>query len=85
MSPINNVLITGATSFLGKILIKQLSNEFTTSNTFPILRKNSTSSDKLQGIDCFIHCAACVHVMNELDEDPLKAFRRGLMFVAHYI
>jgi UDP-glucose 4-epimerase len=38
---------------------------------------NSTAdwSDKLQGIDCVIHCAARVHVMNEVDEDPLEAFR----------
>ena len=87
------LLITGATGFLGKPLIKQLSNKFTKSNIFPVLRKNSTSfdefspivvddinsatewSDKLQGIDCVIHCAARVHVMNEVDEDPLEAFR----------
>jgi UDP-glucose 4-epimerase len=88
-----NILITGATGFLGKPLIKQLSLEFTKSNIFPVLRKNSTLfgefspivvddvnsttdwSDKLQGIDCVIHCAARVHVMNEVDEDPLEAFR----------
>lgn len=93
MSSINNVLITGATGFLGKPLIKQLSNEFTKNNIFPVLRKNSTSFDefspivvddinsttdwldKLQGVDCIIHCAARVHVMNEVDEDPLEAFR----------
>tara|TARA_R110001592_G_scaffold255666_5_gene519415 strand:- start:932 stop:1876 length:945 start_codon:yes stop_codon:yes gene_type:complete len=32
-------------------------------------------SDKLHGIDCVIHCAARVHVMNEVDEEPLEAFR----------
>ncbi|MBA6326397.1 SDR family oxidoreductase [Colwellia sp. MB02u-6] len=89
----SNILLTGATGFLGKPLIKKLSNEFTKSNIFPVLRKNSTSfdefrhivvddinsttewSDKLQDIDCVIHCAARVHVMNEVDEDPLEAFR----------
>jgi nucleoside-diphosphate-sugar epimerase len=93
MSLINNVLITGATGFLGKPLIKQLSNEFIKKNLFPVLRGGSTLydefspivvddinsltdwQDKLQGIDCVIHCAARVHVMNEVDEDPLEAFR----------
>ena len=87
------IIVTGATGFLGKPLIKQLSNKFTKSNIFPVLRKNSTSfdefspivvddinsttdwTDKLQGIDCVIHCAARVHVMNEADENPLEAFR----------
>lgn len=31
--------------------------------------------DKLVGIDCIIHCAARVHVMNDTVEDPLEAFR----------
>ena len=31
--------------------------------------------DKLGGIDCVIHCAARVHVMNDTVEDPLEAFR----------
>ena len=86
-------MVTGATGFLGKSLIKQLCNEFPKSNIFPVIRIDSTSfdefntivvddinsktewSDKLQGIDCVIHCAARVHVLNESDEDPLEAFR----------
>jgi UDP-glucose 4-epimerase len=32
-------------------------------------------SNKLNGIDCVIHCAARVHLMNDKDENPLKAFR----------
>ena len=90
---INKVLVTGATGFLGKSLIKQLNNEFVKGTIFPVLRKNCTSfdefspivvddinsttdwTDKLQGIDCVIHCAARVHVMNEADENPLEAYR----------
>lgn len=93
MSYLNNVLITGATGFLGKPLIKQLSNKFTKRNIFPVIRKNFNSfyefspivvdginsttdwSDKLQGIDCVIHCAARVHIINEVNEDPIEVFR----------
>jgi UDP-glucose 4-epimerase len=32
-------------------------------------------TNKLDGIDCVIHCAARVHVMNEANENPLEAFR----------
>jgi nucleoside-diphosphate-sugar epimerase len=43
-------------------------------------------SDKLDGIDCVIHCAARVHVMNDADEDPLESFReinvRGTLALA---
>jgi len=88
-----NILITGATGFLGQPLIKKLSNKFEKNKIFPVTRKSSTTfddysnividdinsttkwSDKLLGIDCIIHCAARVHVMNEVDEDPLEAFR----------
>jgi nucleoside-diphosphate-sugar epimerase len=30
----------------------------------------------LKNIDCVVHCAARVHMMNETDADPLEAFRR---------
>jgi UDP-glucose 4-epimerase len=88
-----NILITGATGFIGKPLIEKLSNKFEKNKIFPVTRKSSTIfdeyntivvddinsttdwSDKLKGIDCVIHCAARVHVMNDVDEDPLEAFR----------
>lgn len=33
-------------------------------------------SEALQGVDCVIHTAARVHVMNEVTADPLAAFRQ---------
>lgn len=30
---------------------------------------------QLQGVDCVVHAAARVHVMNEVESDPLQAFR----------
>ena len=93
MSKLNKILITGATGFLGKPLLSELSKQYSDSAVVPVLRKELSEfnnfdclvvdgigpltdwADKLVGIDCVIHCAARVHVMNDTVEDPLEAFR----------
>lgn len=32
--------------------------------------------DSLAGVDCVVHCAARVHMVNDTEPDPLQAFRR---------
>jgi len=40
------------------------------------LTGNTNYSEALKGMDCVIHCAARVHVMNDDVSDPLEEFRR---------
>jgi UDP-glucose 4-epimerase len=91
MNGINMILVTGATGFVGKALIEKLrstnvnfkkvirstSSNISDSNSILVDSIDSTTdwSDKLNNIDCIIHCAARVHVMNDNDSDPLEAFR----------
>jgi len=87
------IAVTGATGFLGKPLLNELSEIYSDNAVVPVLRKETSEfknfdylvvdgigpltdwDDKLVGIDCIIHCAARVHVMNETVDDPLEAFR----------
>jgi nucleoside-diphosphate-sugar epimerase len=93
MSKLNKLLITGATGFLGKPLLRELNKQYSDNALVPVLRKESSEfnnfdclvvdgigpltkwDDKIFGVDCVIHCAARVHVMNDTVEDPLEAFR----------
>jgi nucleoside-diphosphate-sugar epimerase len=83
------ILITGGTGFVGKPLIKSLRKaKFDVVSVYRGDKKdqieskfvggidsNTDWSGKLNGIDCIVHCAARVHVMNDTVEDPLEAFR----------
>jgi UDP-glucose 4-epimerase len=69
-------------------ILRNLSEEF---NKFDCIVVDAIGpmtdwSNKLEGIDCVIHCAARVHVMNEIVEVPLEAFRdvnvRGTLALA---
>ncbi len=59
------------------LVIRQRSITFDDYNTIIVDDINSSTdwSDKLNGIDCIIHCAARVHILNEVNEEPLEAFR----------
>ena len=84
------VLLTGASGFVGRCLSCKLLDD-STIDIIGLLRSNkqlpyksvvlndfSSISDLkrvLSGIDVVIHLAARVHVMNEIDPNPLPAFR----------
>lgn len=59
------------------LILRNLSQEFNKSNCIVVgdIGPMTNWSNKLEDIDCVIHCAARVHVMNEKDQNPLDAFR----------
>lgn len=88
-----NVLLTGASGFLGASLKKYLETDHsiglsTAVRSLPaqwsqpanqhVVGDINSATDwrkALKNIDVVIHCAARVHVIDEADVDPLKAFR----------
>lgn len=83
------ILVTGASGFVGRVLIKALnSRDFnvvgvgrkqieSVANTFfvvPDFSKHDVWKGPLQGCDVVIHLAARVHIMQDHVVDPLKAF-----------
>lgn len=81
------ILITGANGFLGSAVANKLING--NIQTVRAVRKGGPDDvsigdidgetdwgDDLIGVDCIVHCAARVHVMNEVSADPLFEFRR---------
>ncbi|KGJ89902.1 UDP-glucose 4-epimerase family protein [Colwellia psychrerythraea] len=84
-----NILITGATGFLGKYLLSQLnykqnnitvvlrstSEGYNNSVCVPIFNGESDFKRAVVNQDIIIHCAARVHVMNVNIEQSLKDFR----------
>ncbi|HQV42347.1 MAG: SDR family oxidoreductase [Moraxellaceae bacterium] len=86
------VLVTGATGFVGARLVQRLRNEDACQVLGAVRREHAVitpdifvcgdigpSTDwaaGLAGVDAVVHCAARVHVMDELAADPLVAFRR---------
>jgi UDP-glucose 4-epimerase len=66
MSFMKNILVTGASGFIGQALCKELLN-----------RKYKITTELSQGIDVIIHLAARVHVMKETNPDPLVVFRKA--------
>lgn len=87
-----NILLTGATGFVGKEILNQLceNTEFNVrisirhpliiKNNIPTFIKDLTEtedwSSALDNIDCVIHSAARVHIMNETSSNPLSEFRK---------
>ena len=81
------ILVTGANGFLGSALIERLKRDGRP--VVGSVRKSSDGkyiavgdigpsvdwSVALDGVDCVIHCAARVHVMNDVSADPLSMFR----------
>ena len=87
-----NILITGATGFIGYALSKHLvANHY---NVTVAVRKIRTTvfdvkqlkfadisqdidrKEQLNNIDCLIHLAGRAHINNDVSEDPLEAFRK---------
>jgi nucleoside-diphosphate-sugar epimerase len=86
-----NVLMTGATGFVGKSLVATLNAEYQVRLAVRVPTGNGEQKDcffignidgsadwhdALDGVDVVIHLAARVHVMNEVETDPLAEFRK---------
>lgn len=83
------LLITGANGFLASNLIRQLNggfdltlvgrNDLSFPSNHQFFKKNINVSTNYSGcfdsVDCIIHSAARVHIMNESSSDPLQEFR----------
>jgi len=84
-----NILVTGATGFLGGHLFSTLQSTenkvtallrsenslFTDSAIVTTIDKNSNFSAALTNVNVVIHCAARVHIMNDASTNPLEEFR----------
>ncbi len=88
----NKVLITGATGFVGSVLMAELKKNSNV-NVFSAVRKVNTSIDDdaivvgdidgstdysaaINGVDVVIHCAARAHIMSDESTEPLVEYRR---------
>ncbi|NVK73389.1 MAG: SDR family oxidoreductase [Oceanospirillaceae bacterium] len=85
----SNILLTGATGFVGKqlysVLIKshqvlsvvrdKRSADFGDCVEISEIDKKTQWGDTLSGVNCIIHCAARVHIMNDSSSDPMSEFR----------
>ncbi|WP_394193697.1 UDP-glucose 4-epimerase family protein [Pseudoalteromonas atlantica] len=80
------LLITGYSGFVGNNLLEQLQSNYQlnllgrkSSNLGHLFNHNldskSTYVDALENVDVVVHCAARVHVMNDVASDPLNEFR----------
>lgn len=83
-----NVLLTGATGFVGSALLEKLGPKYKVDLLVrkPVVKTGSKVfvgeinpiedyTEALDGKDVVVHCAARVHVMKEAEGDPLSAFR----------
>ncbi|MEI5639550.1 MULTISPECIES: UDP-glucose 4-epimerase family protein [unclassified Pseudoalteromonas] len=78
-----NILITGATGFVGSQLEKALDSNYklkllsrSGKNHFNYdISKEIDYLGLLDNIDIVVHCAARVHVMDDVASDPLREFR----------
>ena len=90
----NQIILTGATGFVGGAILNRLQREQKYPVTavvrggsalqvsaVPVIRINTFDGDTqwqnhLESADVIIHSAARVHVMNDVESDPLAAFRK---------
>ena len=82
-----NILLTGATGFLGSSLLDRLKNNnvkslvrlenksLSNSIIVPIFNIDSDFTDAVIKQDIIIHCAARVHIMEESSNNPIEEFR----------
>ncbi|MFJ2452013.1 NAD-dependent epimerase/dehydratase family protein [Pseudomonas protegens] len=86
MSSNQNILITGASGFIGKSLLETLANKKNlTTTTLSLKQKNihltknnktATSTTKtLENIDIIIHLAGRAHILKETSNNPLDLYR----------
>ncbi|HIF9430788.1 TPA: UDP-glucose 4-epimerase family protein [Photobacterium damselae] len=83
------ILITGTSGFVGSFLLNRIKNKYEVSIINRKLDKNfegqqvvlssfnglSKNNDFFNKIDCIIHCAARVHIMNDFSSNPLDEYR----------
>jgi UDP-glucose 4-epimerase len=79
------ILITGATGFVGRALVKERASAVVLGRSRPLgfdgyyIRQGISSvsdySGYFEGVSAIIHCAARVHIMDENSTDPLSSFR----------
>ncbi|PUA43915.1 NAD-dependent epimerase [Pseudomonas protegens] len=82
MSANQNILITGASGFIGKALTMTLANKKnTTISTLSLKQKNThtatadSNTKKLESIDTVIHLAGRAHILKETNDNPLTLYR----------
>ena len=83
----NNILITGFSGFVGRVLVRELEEQ---NNLTYLGRKSTAKLDRfypanidsissyrqpLANINTVIHCAARAHIMNDDAKDPLAEFK----------
>ena len=71
-----NILITGATGFVGSSLCKALEVSGYDIRRSSLRLSDADWSQSLAGVETVIHLAARVHVMDEYVKNPLAEFRR---------
>jgi nucleoside-diphosphate-sugar epimerase len=82
-----DILLTGATGFVGLSVLANLGEHrvvtlgrttvHSSNRHFRVeMDKNSDYSDCLTGVDCIIHCAARVHIIQDHSAKSLEEFRR---------
>ena len=84
------IAITGATGFVGGALATHLQKQNLTVRRLTRTQRMQSPdtnvvighigretdwAEALSGVDCVVHCAARVHVMNDREGDPLQAYR----------
>ncbi len=90
-STIKTIAVTGGSGFVGSAVISELSHQkikgialsrkkLTLPSNFsyvkiPEIGTQTSYGNSLSGVDCIIHCAARVHVLNEHISNPISEFR----------